>query len=113
MKKLALPLSLALAAAAFAVPALASNVEPKQMTVSTADLNLEHPAGVDALYGRIRAAARGVCREAEGLDVASKLRWRSCMNDAVDGAVAAAHSDALTSLHLAKSGRSAATVAAK
>jgi UrcA family protein len=113
MKKLALPLSLAVAMAAFAAPALARSDEPKQVTVSTADLNLAHPAGVEALYGRIRAAAREVCREADGRGIAQQMLLRDCMNDSVDRAVASAHNDALASLHLAKSGRSAATVAAK
>ncbi|HEU4428523.1 MAG TPA: UrcA family protein [Myxococcota bacterium] len=113
MKTLALTLSLAFATAALAAPALARSDEPKQVTVSTADLNLDHPAGVDALYSRIRGAAREVCRGAEGRGVAMQITWRKCMNEAVDGAVASAHNDALASLHLAKSGRSAATVAAK
>ena len=113
MKKLALTLSLALATAAFAAPMLARSDEPKQVTISTADLNLDHPAGVDALYGRIRSAAREVCRPAEGRALGMQAAWRDCMTQAVDGAVAAAHSDSLASLHLAKTGRSAATVAAK
>jgi len=113
MKKLALSLSLALATAALAAPALARSDDPKQVTISTADLNLDHPAGVDALYSRIRGAAREVCRGAEGRGVAMQMAWRSCMKEAVDGAVASAHNDALASLHTEKSSRSTSTVAAK
>jgi len=113
MKKLALSVSLTIAAVAFAAPMLARTDDAKQVTVKTADLNLENSAGVEALYSRIRGAARQVCRGAEGPGAATRMAWRSCMNQAVDGAVASAHNDALSSLHLAKSGRSAATVAAK
>ena len=73
--------------------------------VSTAGLDLEQPAGVATLYQRIQAAARAVCRE-EALDFRRDTRsfapagWRkSCIVQAVDGAVADAGNVRLSALH--------------
>ena len=113
MKKLALTLSLALATTAFAAPMFAKSGEAKQVTVKFADLNLENEAGVEALYGRIRGAARNVCKDAQGRSAAQHLQWTSCMSQAMDGAVASVGSDALSSLHIAKTSSTSGSVAKK
>lgn len=113
MKKLAVSLSLALASSLFAAPMLASSGEAKQVTVQVADLNLANDAGVDALYSRIRAAARTVCAGAEGRSVAQMREWNSCMGVALDGAVASVGSHALSNKHLAMGGGLTGNVAKK
>ena len=111
MKKLAVSVSLALASSLFAVPMLASSGEAKQVTVSFADLNLANDAGVEALYSRIRGAARTACAGAEGRSAAQHREWNACMNVALDGAVASVGNDALSSMHLAKTSSTSGSVA--
>ncbi|HEY8122050.1 MAG TPA: UrcA family protein [Myxococcota bacterium] len=113
MKKLALTLSFALATAAFAAPMLANGGEARSVSVLTSDLNLASDAGVQALYARIRHAGQSVCKQAEGRSVSATLRHKECVRTAIDGAVRSAKNDALTSLHMARTGVSSATVAAK
>lgn len=74
-------------------------------TVSTADLDMDRPAGVATLYQRIKAAAQAVCRE-EALDFRRNTKsfapagWRkSCVAQAIDGAVADAGNVRLSALH--------------
>lgn len=73
--------------------------------VSTGDLDLDRPAGVATLYQRIQAAARAVCRE-EALDFRQNTRsfapvsWRkTCVAQAIDGAVADVDNVRLSALH--------------
>lgn len=112
-KKLALALtasSLALAAA----PALASSEQTVQISVSYADLDLDRAEGVSALYGRLEAAAEQTCDPAEGQSLAMRRIHRDCMRESLDGAIASLDNDALSMLHLAKTGRVAgATSVAK
>ncbi len=111
MKNLALTLSIALASTAFAAPMLASGGEAKQVTVRFADLNLANDAGVEALYSRIRGAAREACAGAEGRSAAQRSEWNACMSVAMDGAVASVNSAALSSKHLATMGGLSGSVA--
>lgn len=111
MKKFAVSLSLALASSLFAAPMLASSGEAKQVTVQFADLNLANDAGVDALYSRIRGAARTACAGAEGRSAVQHREWNACMSVALDGAVAAVGSNALSSKHLALGGSLSSSVA--
>lgn len=111
MKKFAVTLSLALASSLFAAPMLASSGEAKQVTVQFADLNLANDAGVDALYSRIRGAARTACAGAEGRSVAQHREWNACMSVALDGAVAAVGNHALANKHLAMGGSLSGSVA--
>ena len=74
-------------------------------TVSTADLDLNRPTGVATLYQRIQAAAQAVCR-AEALEFRMQARRfapaserRSCVTQAIDGAVADAGNVRLSELH--------------
>lgn len=113
MKKLALTISLALATAAFAAPMLALSGEAKSVAVKTSDLNLASDAGVQALYSRIESAAAKACKGVESRSASTQVAHRECMSTAMDGAVQSANHAALTNLHLAKSGSSASTVAAK
>ena len=77
----------------------------RSRAVGTADLDLDRSAGVATLYERIQAAALAVCRE-EALDFRrdtrsfAPLSWRkSCVAQAIDGAVADVDNVRLSALH--------------
>jgi len=88
------------------VPAAASpsqsGGEVEQITVRFHDLNLEQPAGVAALYWRIKFAARQVCGDPKppGSWVISS-RWRDCVAQSVDRAVVAVDRPSVTAYYLA------------
>ncbi len=81
-------------------------LEFAQRTVKFADLDLTRTAGAEALYSRIRSAAKQVCapsfvsREWE----ASK-NTRLCIDQAITRAVADVHAPMLTSYYMARSGQ--------
>jgi UrcA family protein len=68
-------------------------------TVSFRDLDLSTSNGAEALYERIAAAAREVCRGAELASI------RECRAVAVDDAVKGVGSPLLTSIHRSTVGR--------
>jgi UrcA family protein len=113
MKTLALALSVAVTATAYAAPGLASSGEATSVQVRVSDLDLASDAGVTTLYTRIRRAARKACRDAESPSAARQVEHKLCMRTAMDSGVVAANNDALSALHLAETGRTPATVAAK
>jgi UrcA family protein len=67
-------------------------------TVKFADLNITSQAGAKVLYGRIRAAARDVCRDSSGGDPIGRLAVSACIEKAIDKAVKDVNSPVLTSL---------------
>jgi UrcA family protein len=77
-----------------------------QQVVRFADLNLNSMEGASTLYRRIEQAAERVCGgplDIRELSVAARLT--SCKVQSVERAVGAVNSTVLTSLHLAKTGR--------
>ncbi|MFO1402531.1 MAG: UrcA family protein [Steroidobacteraceae bacterium] len=92
----ALALSVA-ASSAHAAPTPAAALE-----VRYAELDLGHPAGIAALYGRIGAAARLVCGDAQpaGSRFTSPA-WEACVAAATEDAVLAVDRPALTAYHAA------------
>ena len=80
----------------------APHTETHATTVTYADLNLESAAGVEALYARIRSAARRVCGTAERHDLAAQADVRACRASAIEKAVATVGSDALAARHAGK-----------
>jgi UrcA family protein len=83
--------------------ALATDVLEKHVTVTYADLDLNKPAGVDALYARLRSAARAACGDADARDLRAKAQVRECRNEALASAVAGINHAALTAKHLQRS----------
>jgi len=84
----------------------AADYDVPMQVVKYADLNLDSLAGASTLYRRIERAADWVC--GSPLDVREfsiSVRLRSCKEQAIERAVNAVNSTALTSLHLAKTGR--------
>ena len=57
------------------------------ITVQFADLDLDHRAGIVALYTRLDGAARQVCGDRQA-DLRSKQAYRTCVHKALSAAVA-------------------------
>ena len=77
-------------------------------TVKFADLNLGTPSGVEALYGRIHAAARRVCQQPAGELAAT----RGCIAKAESEAVGKVNVPSLTAFYQQKTGSRPATITA-
>jgi UrcA family protein len=82
-----------------ATPALSDDGPVKQ--IHYADLNLSRATDVDVLYRRIEGAASLVCDVYAARDLARNLRFRHCMADAIDRAVADVHAPLLSQRHAA------------
>ena len=63
-----------------------SAVETPSVTVRYTDLDLNTPAGVDALYGRLSAAARRVCDVRGQRPLAEAIESKSCYHQVLDAA---------------------------
>jgi UrcA family protein len=85
-----------------------AGADARSETVKFADLNVGTPAGVEALYGRIHAAARRVC-EAPAGELAS---IRPCMTKAESQAVAKVNNPLLTAFYQTKTGNKPETITA-
>ncbi len=77
-------------------------------TVKFGDLNLGTPAGVEALYGRIHAAARRVCEQPPG-ELAS---YRACMTKAESEAIGEVNVPLLSAFYQNKTGNHPQTIIA-
>ncbi|HZO23085.1 MAG TPA: UrcA family protein [Steroidobacteraceae bacterium] len=77
-------------------------------TVKFADLNLDTPAGVEALYRRIHAAAQRVCDQPFG----QESGIRPCMTKAESEAISKVNVPLLTAFYQKKSGILPPTVTA-
>jgi len=77
-------------------------------TVKFADLNLSSPEGVEALYGRIHAAARRVCDQPAGEQAGI---W-GCMKKAESEAIGKVNVPLLTAFYQKKTGSLPQTIIA-
>jgi UrcA family protein len=77
-------------------------------TVKFADLNLSSSAGVEALYGRIHAAAWRVCRQPAGEQAASTR----CVRKAESEAIGKVNVPLLTAFYQTKTGSQPQTITA-
>jgi UrcA family protein len=82
-----------------------SRTEMPSVTVRYADLDLNTPAGVEALYGRLRAAARAVCNVDERRPLVEVMAAKSCYLQVLGTAVDDAKLPTLTALYRAGNGR--------
>jgi UrcA family protein len=73
--------------------------ETPAVTVSYGDLNLNTSAGVEALYARLRAAARTACDVRGGRPLAEQVLARTCYHEALGAAVDGVQSLTLSALH--------------
>ena len=67
------------------------------------DLDLANTQDAKMLYRRLRTAADFVCGQTRRDDMRSRRRNRSCIDNALNDAVAQVNHPALTALHVAKS----------
>lgn len=93
---LSLVLGTAAISAIAASPAAAEDVPSK--TVRYSDLDITKPAGAQALYARIHAAARDVCELSTRGDPLMGPAVHACIDTAIDNAVRKVNAPALTSL---------------
>ena len=75
------------------------------VTVRYTDLDLNTPAGVEALYSRLRAASRSVCNVGERQPLVDAMAAKSCYSRVLGTAVDNAQLPTLTALHRAEGGR--------
>ena len=90
----------------------AGEVEPKTVTVKIDAFDLSKAQGAEAVYTRLRHAARQVCRPLQSRDVQLKKEHRECLEQALDNAVAQVDNARLTALHRSESVRIASAPAA-
>ena len=81
-------------------PAWSNTPDAPSVTVRYADLDLSSPAGANALYQRIQAAAKQVC--SAGADPIEQISRRGCYRRAVDNAVRKVNSPLLIAVHSGK-----------
>jgi UrcA family protein len=82
----------------------ADSTEVRTAIVKYADLDVSTSQGAAALYNRIRTASEGVCSPLEQRDLAASLRWKTCVQQAIAGAVAKVNRPTLSAVFAAKYG---------
>jgi UrcA family protein len=85
-----------------------AGADVRSETVKFADLNVGTPAGAEALYGRIHAAAWHVCQQPAGALQAA----RTCMKRAESDAVGKVNAPLLTAFYQKKTGSNPQTIIA-
>ena len=76
------------AALAFAVvPATAGEHEPRKIEIDISGYDLQSQAGVDAVYIKIKAAAKRLCRVSGRPTVGEHVAMRKCMDESIVGAI--------------------------
>lgn len=106
----ALPLLLALALGCFgsvanaadAPPATAIPKDAPRVTVDFADLDLSRPAGAEALYQRLRAAASRVCGDPDARRLEERVQRGVCREQAIERAVAGIGSRSFSAWYAAR-----------
>jgi UrcA family protein len=88
----------AIALCTLQVTALAAGKGLASKTVSYADLDISQPAGAKVLYSRIAAAAQEVCALSGYKDLGAMQRENGCVDHAINNAVKAVGSPALSAL---------------
>jgi UrcA family protein len=85
--------------------------DPRSITVKFADLNLQTPAGVEALYKRIHSAATQVCDSGADRNLSILIYDRKCAGATETKAIEDVHNSALSALYQRKVGGPVALVA--
>jgi len=89
----------------------AERLDPRSITVKFADLNLQTPAGVEALYKRIHSAATQVCDSGVQRNLLILASDRKCVATAETQAIEKVHNAALSAFYQRKVGRQNSLVA--
>jgi UrcA family protein len=93
----------AIAITSVAIPVLAT-ASPITAAVQYRNADLATPAAVARLHSRIEWAAREVCLQFDGRDLARQQVFKNCYKQAVAGGVIGVHSPALNAFHEARTG---------
>jgi UrcA family protein len=107
-KKIAMASIAAICVASATMGAHADELEAPTRTVRYADLNLDTPAGVSALYKRIRYAAEEVCGDAKWRGLSEATAAQACVDHAVSVSVHSLNNVKLTNeyqAHISKQGQ--------
>lgn len=80
-------------------------IEGESTVVKFADLNLQTPEGVEALYRRIQHAASKVCWDAQDIHILTDIARRECVEQAVARAVSDVNNRYLTALYTRKTSK--------
>ena len=72
------------------------------VVVKYGDLNLNSQAGIASLHKRIRNAAESVCTPLETRILGLRAAYENCIEQAIDGGIAAVGNANLTALHAVK-----------
>lgn len=78
--------------------------EPRTKVINYADLNLSSEAGAATMYGRLRAAARNVCKPLDS--GVFKKEWRACFDQTIARAIVQVDEPVLTAYHNARTDKS-------
>jgi UrcA family protein len=95
----------AICVASAAMGAHANELDVPTRTVRYADLNLNTPAGVSALYKRIRYTAEEVCGDAKWRGLAEVAAAKACVDHAVSVSVHSVNNVNLTNEYEAHIGK--------
>jgi UrcA family protein len=86
------------------VATAAGSQDARQIAVSYADLDVSTTQGASVLYGRIQAAAEGLCENYVMSDYSSAMRRQACIGKVVEGAVNQVAKPALFAVYNARKG---------
>jgi UrcA family protein len=75
------------------------DIAPRSVEVRYHDLDLSREAGVQALYGRLAAAAKRVCGPYDIRNLDATQLWRSCYKKTLADAVTDSGNRALAAVH--------------
>jgi UrcA family protein len=92
-------------AAGHASADIGSTDDVPKIVVSLAGVEMSSPKGAEMVYGRIRTAARIVCRVDQSREPQQIARSRVCFRSTMDDAVAQADRPVLSALHAQRMGR--------
>jgi UrcA family protein len=93
-----------------ALPATAEGLdEPPQFTVKFGDLNISSPQGADALYARIKSAAKAVCPRIDERDLGQKIELKACVDHAISTAVIQVNAPELSAVYTKSTGKEVPT----
>lgn len=102
--KLSVTLVAACLIASFASADTRSMDDVPKIVVSLAGIEMSTPKGAELVYGRIRTAAKVVCRVDQSREPQQIARARACFRVAMDDAVAQADRPVLSALHASRMG---------
>ena len=101
MGRIPLVFTIALLLTCAAASSARADGQPRSETVKFSDLNVNSPSGVEALFGRIHAAANRVCAESDPI---LRLGAASCAKNAETRAIAKLDLPQLTAYYQMKTG---------